>query len=73
MEEEKAINMLVVGTEQRAVLILDHSGMTVKKHIPLKSIATFIQCRGLFDVEYNIYVACRDGKIFVIRNGEVTD
>ena len=28
---------------------------------------------GQFDVDYKLFVACRDGKIYVIRNGEVTE
>jgi len=49
--------------------------MVVKKQITLKAGVTpaFIQCQGLFDVEYKIFVACRDGQVIVIRNGEVTD
>ena len=74
MEEEKAVMQLVVGTEQRQVLVLDPSGMVVKKQVTLKAgVPSFIQCQGLFDVEYKIFVACRDGQVVVIRNGEVTD
>lgn len=31
MDEDKAVSMLVLGTEQKQVIILDHSGMSVKK------------------------------------------
>ena len=27
---------------------------------------------GLYDVEYRIVVACRDGNVYTIKNGEVT-
>ncbi|TNV81162.1 hypothetical protein FGO68_gene3820 [Halteria grandinella] len=73
LDEEKAVSMLVIGTEQRNIFIMDQSGMSVKKQITLKSVPTFIQCIGQFDVEYRIYAACRDGKVYVTRQGEVTD
>lgn len=65
--------MLVVGTEQRNLFILDQSGMAIKKQINLKSVPAFIQCSGQYDVDYRIYVACRDGKVYVIKQGEVTE
>lgn len=65
--------MLVVGTENKELLLLDHSGNSIKKSISLKSVPVFIDCVGQFDVEYRIYVACRDGKILFIKNGVVQD
>lgn len=47
--------------------------MAIKKQITLKAVPTFIECTGQFDVDYRIYAACRDGKIYVIRQGEITD
>jgi Bardet-Biedl syndrome 1 protein len=41
--------------------------------LQMKSVPSFIETQGQLDVDYKIYVACRDGKIYVIRNGDVTD
>jgi Bardet-Biedl syndrome 1 protein len=30
-------------------------------------------CQGQLDVDYRIYVACRDGKVYQIKNGAVED
>ena len=73
LDEEKAVSMLVVGTEQKNIFILEASGMSVKKQIDLKSVPCFLECTGQFDIDYRIYVACRDGRVYVIRNGELTD
>lgn len=46
--------------------------MAIKKKISgLKSVPCFIQATGQFDVDHRIYVACRDGRVYIIRNGEV--
>ena len=53
------------------MLILEPSGMSIKHTIALKSVPSHLQSSGQFDVEHRIYVACRDGKVYVIRGGEV--
>ena len=64
--------MLIIGTESRDILVLESTGMAIKKKITgLKSVASFIQATGQFDVDYRIYVACRDGRVYLIKNGEV--
>jgi Bardet-Biedl syndrome 1 protein len=66
--------MLVVGSESKEVCVLEPSGMGIKKKIVgLKSVPCFMQTTGQFDVEYRIYVACRDGKVYLIRNGEIVN
>jgi Bardet-Biedl syndrome 1 protein len=74
LDEEKAVQMLIVGTESRDLYILETSGMSIKKNISgLKSVPCFLQTSGQFDVEYRIYVACRDGKVYLIKNGEIAN
>lgn len=63
--------MLLVGTESRQLLILDPSGMSIKNTITLKSVPTHFASSGQFDVDHRIYVGCRDGKVYLVRNGEV--
>ena len=33
----------------------------------------FIAPQGCFDIEYKIYVACRNGSIFLIKNGNISN
>lgn len=63
---------MIVGTENRQVLILDPSGSVVKVQITLPSVPVFLCTSGLFDVEYRLTIACRNGSIYTIRNGEIS-
>lgn len=63
--------MLIVGTESKDIFLLEPSGMAIKKKITLKSVPCFIESTGQFDVDYRLYAACRDGKVYVIRNSEI--
>ena len=63
--------MLLVGTESKTLLILDPSGLSIKHTIALKSVPSHLQAAGQMDVDHRIYVACRDGKVYVVRNAEV--
>jgi Bardet-Biedl syndrome 1 protein len=71
LDEEKAVSMLVVGTESKDVFILENNGLAIKKQINIKSVPSFIVAYGQFDVDYKLYIACRDGKVYVIKNNEV--
>ncbi len=72
LDEEKTVQFLILGTESRDILILESNGMAIKKKITgLKSVPCFIQATGQYDVDHRIYVACRDGKVYLIKNGEV--
>eukprot|EP00276_Gloeochaete_wittrockiana_P008473 CAMPEP_0184664068 /NCGR_PEP_ID=MMETSP0308-20130426/51076_1 /TAXON_ID=38269 /ORGANISM="Gloeochaete witrockiana, Strain SAG 46.84" /LENGTH=592 /DNA_ID=CAMNT_0027107225 /DNA_START=108 /DNA_END=1886 /DNA_ORIENTATION=+ len=72
MEDDDAISSLVVGTESRDLMILDPSGASILTKVKLGNVPSFIAVTGLFDVDYRIVVACRDGKLYTIKNGEVT-
>mmetsp|Transcript_23512 Transcript_23512/g.51569 ORF Transcript_23512/g.51569 Transcript_23512/m.51569 type:complete len:590 (+) Transcript_23512:193-1962(+) len=71
MEEPTAVSMLVLGTENRMVYILDSSALNVATKVELDAVPTFISVIGLYDVEYRVTVACRDGNIYTIKNGQV--
>jgi Bardet-Biedl syndrome 1 protein len=34
-------------------------------------VPVFIQCVGMFDIEYRIIVACRNGKIYTVKKGKL--
>jgi Bardet-Biedl syndrome 1 protein len=38
----------------------------------LKSVPVFIEAQGCFDIDYKIFVACRNGSIFLIKNGNIS-
>eukprot|EP00741_Cyanophora_paradoxa_P005276 tig00000865_g5115.t1 len=72
MEEEEAVSSLVIGTENAEVLLLDPSGASIVAKVKLPAVPVFLAVTGLFDVEYRIVAACRDGNLYTIKNGEVT-
>merc|ERR1719409_724606 len=71
MDEPTAVSMLVLGTENKMVYILDSSALNIAQKIELDAVPSFMSVLGLYDVEYRITVACRDGHIYTIKNGQV--
>eukprot|EP00455_Lapot_gusevi_P029644 TRINITY_DN3175_c0_g1_i7.p1 TRINITY_DN3175_c0_g1~~TRINITY_DN3175_c0_g1_i7.p1 ORF type:complete len:595 (+),score=101.41 TRINITY_DN3175_c0_g1_i7:67-1851(+) len=67
-EEPKSISCLVLGTENREVIILDPSGTSIAKRVEIPGVPAFIACQGTYDVEYRIVVACRNGNIYTVKN-----
>ena len=64
LDEEKAVQMLLVGTEHQELILLEPNGLGIKLKIELRSVPVFILATGTFDVEYRIFVACRDGRVY---------
>merc|ERR1719409_2040836 len=71
MDEPTAVSMLVLGTENKMVYILDSSALNIATKVNVDAVPSFISVLGLYDVEYRITVACRDGNIYTIKNGQV--
>lgn len=71
MDEPTAVSMLVLGTENKMVCILDSSALNIASRVELDAAPTFLSVLGLYDVDYRITVACRDGNIYTIKNGQV--
>ena len=71
-EETNAVNHLVVGTESGLLIILhqepDKSNFLAKVQLPATPVILCMS--GLLEIEWRVYVACRDGKIYVVKNGE---
>ena len=44
--------MLVIGTENRMIYILDSNALNLAAKVKLDAVPTFISVLGLFDVEY---------------------
>ena len=69
LDIETGCSMLVLGTENRFVYVLDQIGSSILKKVIVPSIPAFISCLGLFVNESRIIVACRESKIVTIKNG----
>lgn len=70
-EEETALSNLILGTELKSVLVLDSQGTSILKKIKLPSAPFQILAHGLLEFDYRLIVACRDDRVYFIRNGEV--
>ncbi|CAK9109305.1 Bardet-Biedl syndrome 1 protein homolog [Durusdinium trenchii] len=63
--------VLVLGTEARKIHILEPGSREVAKTITLRSVPVHIAVTGTRAVEYRIVVACRDHRIYSIKNGNL--
>ncbi|GFR47769.1 hypothetical protein Agub_g9536 [Astrephomene gubernaculifera] len=72
IDEPDAVSCLVVGTESGRILILNAAGNAIVKNIWVGITPAMIAVQGELDVGYRITVAGRDGKLYHIRNGELT-
>mmetsp|Transcript_11120 Transcript_11120/g.38624 ORF Transcript_11120/g.38624 Transcript_11120/m.38624 type:complete len:635 (+) Transcript_11120:151-2055(+) len=70
--EWDAVSCVVLGTESGHVYILDPSGTSVLVKKTLPSVPVFIAGAGILDVEYRLTIACRNGSLYAIKNGELT-
>lgn len=52
---------------------MEPSGVKERKRIQLPAVPVFIQTTGQLDVDHRIFVSCRDGKIYVIKDGKLSD
>ncbi|XP_064623947.1 Bardet-Biedl syndrome 1 protein homolog isoform X2 [Lineus longissimus] len=69
MTEEDAISCLVLGTESRSIYVLDPEAFTVLATMEMPSVPVFMSVSGLYDVEFRIIVACRNGGIYTLKRG----
>jgi Bardet-Biedl syndrome 1 protein len=68
-ELETGCSMLIIGTENKGIYILDQTGSSILKKIILSYVPVFISSIGIFSSESRIVVACRESKIVSIKNG----
>ncbi|XP_046372718.1 Bardet-Biedl syndrome 1 protein homolog isoform X2 [Haliotis rufescens] len=69
MADEDAISCLVLGTENKSIYVLDPEAFTVLTTMELPSVPVFLSVNGLYDVEYRIVVACRNGCVYTLKRG----
>ncbi|KAG5191005.1 Bardet-Biedl syndrome 1 [Tribonema minus] len=60
---------LVVGTEAGGVLLVGPPGGVIVA-VTLPAPPALIEATGLLDVEWRVVAACRNGKIYTVKNGE---
>mmetsp|Transcript_36912 Transcript_36912/g.115586 ORF Transcript_36912/g.115586 Transcript_36912/m.115586 type:complete len:596 (-) Transcript_36912:28-1815(-) len=70
-ESDDAVSSLVIGTEHSQVLILDPPGSAIVVRVTLPAVPAYMAVTGTFEVEWRVCVACRDGKIYTIKSGDV--
>ena len=61
IDDENGLSVLLIGTENKELLIVDVEAFTILRKVKLSSVPVFISSFGLYDVEYHITVVCRDG------------
>jgi Bardet-Biedl syndrome 1 protein len=66
------VSSLVIGTENKEIFIMDTLGSNIVSKKGLPHVPSFISCIGVYDVEYRIVVACRNGGVYQIKKGVVT-
>ncbi|XP_039273408.2 BBSome complex member BBS1-like [Styela clava] len=70
--EDDAISCVVVATESKEIYILDSEAFSIlqKNHLP--DTPAFINTSGLYDVDFRIFVACRSGKVYIVKKDQET-
>ncbi|XP_012876297.1 PREDICTED: Bardet-Biedl syndrome 1 protein [Dipodomys ordii] len=67
LADEDAISCLVLGTENKELLVLDPEAFTILAKMSLPSVPVFLEVSGQFDVEFRLAAACRNGSIYILR------
>jgi len=68
-DNDRAVGMVVFGTECKQLIILEPSASNVQKLFELPSVPTMISISGCFEVEHRIFVACRNACVYTIKVG----
>lgn len=72
MAGDHAVAHLVIGTENREVFVLSPDGSTILLQERLPSVPTHIAVEGLYDIDSRILIACRNAKIYAIKNRKLS-
>uniref|UniRef100_A0A8C9B014 Bardet-Biedl syndrome 1 n=1 Tax=Prolemur simus TaxID=1328070 RepID=A0A8C9B014_PROSS len=67
LADEDAVSCLVLGSENKELLVLDPEAFTILAKMSLPSIPVFLEASGQFDVEFRLAAACRNGNIYILR------
>ncbi|GAV08718.1 hypothetical protein RvY_18372 [Ramazzottius varieornatus] len=66
LKDESSDQLLVVGTENRQVLIVDALSNTTKAQHDMPDVPVTVATHGTFQERYRLFVSCRDGKIYTV-------
>ncbi|CAF1248119.1 unnamed protein product [Rotaria magnacalcarata] len=67
--DEDAINCLVIGTEDQNIYIVESEAFTILATMNCPATPSFLDVSGVYDVEFRILAACRNGYIYLFRRG----
>ncbi|XP_005384452.1 PREDICTED: Bardet-Biedl syndrome 1 protein [Chinchilla lanigera] len=67
LADEDAISCLVLGTENKGLLIIDPEAFTVLAEMDIPSVPVFLEASGQFDVEFQLAAACRNGNVYILK------
>ncbi|XP_014648530.1 PREDICTED: Bardet-Biedl syndrome 1 protein isoform X2 [Ceratotherium simum simum] len=67
LADEDAMSCLVLGTENKELLVLDPEAFTILAKMSLPGVPVFLEVSGQFDVEFRLAAACRNGNIYILR------
>ena len=68
-DEEKAVSCLILGTESSMIYILDPEAFTILDTLIVPAPPSHLAITGLYDVDYRIVAACRNGTLCNIKRG----
>ena len=71
-DNERAVGMVVLGTEGSQVLILEPAATAVQRVVDLPSVPCLIAISGVYEIEHRIFVACRNAVIYVVKSGKLS-
>lgn len=71
IDEDKNSDILLVGTENKDVLFIDPVRFEVILALKLPSVPCMLSTSGCYDVDFRLWVATREAKVYLIRNKEL--
>lgn len=69
--DEGGRSALVIGTEAGFLYVLKNNAAEVALKVVLPSTPVFLIAAGCFEVDYRVVVACRDGRVYSIKQGNL--
>ncbi|KAJ8600961.1 hypothetical protein CTAYLR_006321 [Chrysophaeum taylorii] len=69
-EEPHAMSCVVLGTESRKVIVLEPSAKAALCEVEVPAPPAILRAAGCFDVDWRVYVACRDARVYTITIGD---
>ncbi len=68
-DESSAVSCLILGTEASAIYVLDPEAFTIMEQMSVPSPPAHLSVTGLYDVDFRVVAACRDGTLCTLKRG----